>query len=266
MESRHYNEQANTAANARRPVKGTPRVNSAILNQEQGEQGHDALSENKAAKERRDAQSELVQDYEEPESTDSQPFSGIAVIDGGNPGQPDAQVHHQQVRGFKRVVDTRNAGNTRAASTSPGRRAAHTAEFPILRDDIIFSNMVIDDGGKDNRALDNQHRVMNLSRTNVGAKKEKMGASKASGSLQEAEMAEFKSDIEIPLRMIGLLNDSKTVKLDDTATMQEYIVQKGVPLMDTISSKLNQMNGTFDRQAKEALENVNAADANKAEP
>jgi len=79
-------------------------------------------------------------------------------------------------------------------------------------------------------------------------------------------MAEFKSDIEIPLRMIGLLNDSKTVKLDDTATMQEYIVQKGVPLMDTISSKLNQMNGTFDRQAKEALENVNAADANKAEP
>jgi len=50
MESRNYNEQANTAANARKSVKGTPRVNSAILNQEQGEQGHDALSDNKVAK------------------------------------------------------------------------------------------------------------------------------------------------------------------------------------------------------------------------
>jgi len=107
--------------------------------------------------------------------------------------------------------------------------------------------MVIDDGGKANPALDNQRRVMNLGRANVGAKKGKMGASQASGSLYEEGMAEFKSDIEIPLRMIGLLKDSKTVKLDDAATMQEYIVKKGVPLMDTISSKLNQMNGTFDR-------------------
>ena len=194
-----------------------------------------------------DAQSELIQDYERPESTDSQPFSGVAVIDGGNPGRPDTQIHHQQVRGFKRVVDTRNADNARAAGTSPGQGAASTVEFPILRDDIIFSNMVIDDGSKENPALENQHRVMNLSRTNVGAKKEKARGSQASGSLHEEGMAEFKSDIEIPLRMMGLLKDSKTVKLDDAATMQEYIVQKGVPLMDTISSKLNQMNGTFDR-------------------
>jgi len=50
MESRQYNEPANTAANARKSVKGTPRVNSAMLYQEQGEQGHDALGKDKVAK------------------------------------------------------------------------------------------------------------------------------------------------------------------------------------------------------------------------
>lgn len=89
----------------------------------------------------------------------------------------------------------------------------------------------------------------------------------ASGALSAAEpkviieqdMVEFKSSMQVTESLIGILNLSKTAKLDDKPMMQQYITQKGVPLLDQVGQRLDGLDRVFDKQTKAVISNVDGA-------
>ena len=50
--------------------------------------------------------------------------------------------------------------------------------------------------------------------------------------------------------MIGILNLARSLKLDDGLLLRQYILQKGVPLIDLVETKLNDLDQPYDTQEK----------------
>lgn len=52
-------------------------------------------------------------------------------------------------------------------------------------------------------------------------------------------LQQFKSTLQVTESMIGILNLAKSLKLDDGLLLRQYILQKGVPLIDLVDDKLS---------------------------
>lgn len=120
--------------------------------------------------------------------------------------------------------------------------------------------MVIDDGGRQNPAADNKYRILNQSRA-LRRSERALTPAAAQTSAQpkdttDPEMTEFKSTMQVAESLIGILNLAKTARLDEKPTMQQYIAQKGVPLLDQVGQQLDGMDQVFDNQTKAAIANV----------
>jgi hypothetical protein len=63
----------------------------------------------------------------------------------------------------------------------------------------------------------------------------------------EQGMPKFKSTLPVTEAMIGILNLSKSIKLDDGLLFRQYILQKGVPVIDLVDPKLSKMKEPFDK-------------------
>lgn len=211
-----------------------------------------------AANKANDAQSELLREYEDLDSnTDSQKLSGIAVIDGKNARRPDRPASKPAARGFKQFTHVRRGPGDRKEAHP---ESAASSEPPALQDDVVFSNMVIDDGGRQNPATDNKYRILNQSRA-LRRSERALTPAAAQTSAQpkdtaDPEMTEFKSTMQVAESLIGILNLAKTARLDEKPTMQQYIAQKGVPLLDQVGQQLDGMDRVFDKQTKAAIANV----------
>lgn len=83
--------------------------------------------------------------------------------------------------------------------------------------------MVIDDGRKYNPSTDNKYRILNQSRTRRTEGAQAPGTPKAAaedaGPSGDPGMTEFKSTMKVTESLVGILNLSKTVQLDDNPTM-----------------------------------------------
>lgn len=60
-------------------------------------------------------------------------------------------------------------------------------------------------------------------------------------------MGSFKSPLKGTDSLIGMLNQSKSLKLEDGVLFRQYILQKGVPIIDLVEGKLNQMEWPYDK-------------------
>lgn len=60
-------------------------------------------------------------------------------------------------------------------------------------------------------------------------------------------MGSFKSQLKGTDSLIGMLNQSKSLKLEDGVLFRQYILQKGVPIIDLVEGKLNQMEWPYDK-------------------
>ena len=57
---------------------------------------------------------------------------------------------------------------------------------------------------------------------------------------------EMVGQLQVTQSLNSILNLSKTVKLDDTLLMRQYMMQKGVPFLDCVGEQLDKMKKPFD--------------------
>ena len=205
--------------NSRRTQKGGLRVQSAILHPDGEAEQPNRLGV--AAGNQPDAMSETLRDNDNLDSSqsDSQMFSGIAVIDGKNARRPDGPTTRRKARGTKQFAPVRLSGTARTGGLA---EAGEPSEPRALQDEVVFSNMLIDDGRK-NPSTDNRYRILNQSRSRRTESAQVPGtAEAATGEVKapaDAGMTEFKSTMKMTESLVGILNLSKTVQLDDNPTM-----------------------------------------------
>lgn len=238
----------------RQVPRGNPRVHSAILGEAAQEVGD--LGVHEAGGLQRDVESENLRDADNLESsnTDSQKLSGIAVIDGRHAQRP-AKAKKSKDRAFKQFVQGGGAGEELLV------RSDRSSEDAALQDDVVFSNMVID-ARPQHPSNANKDRVLNQSRARRSAKALQTGtpdeAAAEAKAAEDAQMVAFTSSMPVSDSLIGILNLSKTVQLDDAPAMKQYIRQKGVPLLDSVGEQLDTMARPFDKQTKARIENVDS--------
>jgi len=86
-------------------------------------------------------------------------FSGMAVIDGKNAQRPDRQSKQRGPKQFAQVRVT--AGDKKYKEDEPESPA-------IIKDEVVFSNMVIDDTRRKNKGTENKYMILKSNRNKHG--------------------------------------------------------------------------------------------------